>query len=40
MASTYNLTGRPPVVAVSDGTARLVVRREQIDDLLRRGVGL
>ncbi|MFI7130308.1 diaminopimelate decarboxylase [Nonomuraea sp. NPDC050153] len=40
MASTYNLTGRPPVVAVADGAARLVVRREEIDDLLRRDVGL
>ncbi|PZG16845.1 diaminopimelate decarboxylase [Nonomuraea aridisoli] len=40
MASTYNLTGRPPVVAVHDGTARLIVRREEIDDLLRRDVGL
>ncbi|MET7332701.1 diaminopimelate decarboxylase [Nonomuraea sp. NPDC005650] len=40
MASTYNLTGRPPVIAVADGAARLVVRREEIDDLLRRDVGL
>ncbi|GAA3671381.1 diaminopimelate decarboxylase [Nonomuraea antimicrobica] len=40
MASTYNLTGRPPVVAVADGAARVVVRREEIDDLLRRDVGL
>jgi diaminopimelate decarboxylase len=40
MASTYNLTGRPPVVAVAGGAARLVVRREEIEDLLRREVGL
>ncbi|MGW4959635.1 diaminopimelate decarboxylase [Nonomuraea sp. NPDC004186] len=40
MASTYNLTGRPPVIAVADGAARVVVRREEIDDLLRRDVGL
>ncbi|MER6950382.1 diaminopimelate decarboxylase [Nonomuraea sp. NPDC000554] len=40
MASTYNLTGRPPVIAVADGAARMVVRREEIDDLLRRDVGL
>ncbi|MFB9203831.1 diaminopimelate decarboxylase [Nonomuraea spiralis] len=40
MASTYNLTGRPPVIAVADGAARVVVRREDIDDLLRRDVGL
>jgi diaminopimelate decarboxylase len=35
LASTYNHLGRPPVVAVRDGVARLVVRRETIDDLLR-----
>ncbi|WP_433428424.1 diaminopimelate decarboxylase [Nonomuraea sp. CA-141351] len=40
MASTYNLTGRPPVIAVAEGAARMVVRREEIDDLLRRDVGL
>ncbi|MFC6081245.1 diaminopimelate decarboxylase [Sphaerisporangium aureirubrum] len=40
MASTYNLTARPPVVAVSEGTARLVVRREEPADLLVRDVGL
>jgi diaminopimelate decarboxylase len=27
MAAQYNLVGRPPVVAVSDGEARLIVRR-------------
>ncbi|MEV0589917.1 hypothetical protein [Nonomuraea cavernae] len=40
MASSYNLTGRPPVIAVAGGVARVVVRREEIDDLLRRDVGL
>ncbi|WP_214109822.1 diaminopimelate decarboxylase [Acrocarpospora catenulata] len=40
MASTYNATGRAPVVAVADGQARLLVRREEPDDLLRRDVGL
>jgi diaminopimelate decarboxylase len=34
MASTYNKVPRPPVVFVSDGEARLVVRRESLDDLL------
>jgi diaminopimelate decarboxylase len=34
MASNYNHVPRPPVVAVCDGTARVVVRRETIDDLL------
>ncbi|HEY7053780.1 MAG TPA: diaminopimelate decarboxylase [Mycobacterium sp.] len=34
MSSRYNLIGRPAVVAVRDGTARLVLRRETLDDLL------
>lgn len=40
MASNYNYLGRPPVVAVLDGTARLIVRGETEDDLLRRDMGL
>lgn len=40
MASNYNLLGRPPVIAVRDGAARVLVRRETDDDLLRRDVGL
>lgn len=35
MASNYNHVPRPPVVAVRDGTARVIVRRETEDDLLR-----
>jgi diaminopimelate decarboxylase len=35
MASNYNKVPRPPVVFVRDGTARVVVRRETLDDLLR-----
>ena len=35
MGSNYNKVPRPPVVFVSDGEARLVVRRETDDDLLR-----
>ena len=35
MASTYNRVPRPPVVFVADGRARLVVRRETVDDLAR-----
>ncbi len=35
MASNYNRLGRPPVVFVSNGEARVVVRRETIEDLLR-----
>jgi diaminopimelate decarboxylase len=34
MASNYNKVGRPPVVFVRDGRARVVVRRETYDDLL------
>ena len=34
MASNYNHALRPPVVAVADGTTRVVVRRETEDDLL------
>ena len=39
MASNYNMVGRPPVVAVSDGRARQLVRRETIADLLSRELG-
>jgi diaminopimelate decarboxylase len=39
MASNYNHVPRPPVVAVADGAARLIVRRETEDDLLRLDVG-
>jgi diaminopimelate decarboxylase len=35
MASNYNKVPRPPVVFVNDGAARIVVRRETLDDLLR-----
>ncbi|MFF1422866.1 diaminopimelate decarboxylase [Streptomyces sp. NPDC058280] len=40
MASGYNMTGRPPVVAVSGGRSRLLVRRENFEDLRGRDVGL
>jgi diaminopimelate decarboxylase len=40
MASNYNLVGRPPVVAVRDGAARLLVRRETTSDMRQRDVGL
>ena len=39
MASQYNHTPRPPVVAVRDGRARLIVRRETVEDLLALDVG-
>jgi diaminopimelate decarboxylase len=35
MASNYNKVPRPAVVFVADGDARVVVRRETDDDLLR-----
>ncbi len=39
MSSRYNLIGRPAVVAVRDGRARLVLRRETLDDLTSLEVG-
>ncbi|MFI9640907.1 diaminopimelate decarboxylase [Micromonospora sp. NPDC051925] len=39
MASNYNHVPRPPVVAVRDGSARLIVRRETEEDLLALDVG-
>jgi diaminopimelate decarboxylase len=35
MASNYNRLGRPAVVFVAGGEARVVVRRERVEDLLR-----
>ena len=34
MSSRYNMAMRPAVVAVADGAARLILRRETIDDFL------
>ncbi len=34
LSSRYNMIGRPAVVAVRDGRARLILRRETVDDLL------
>lgn len=39
MASNYNKIPRPAVVFVSDGNARVVIRRETYEDLLRLDVG-
>lgn len=39
MASNYNMVGRPPLIAVKDGRARELVRRETIADLLSRDRG-
>ncbi|GAA2733043.1 diaminopimelate decarboxylase [Actinocorallia aurantiaca] len=35
MASNYNYVTKPAVVGVRDGRARVIVRRETVDDLLR-----
>ena len=40
LASSYNYLGRPAVVAVRDGAARVIVRRETEADLLSRDAGL
>lgn len=39
MASNYNGVGRPAAVLVRDGEARLIRRRETVDDLLRTETG-
>ena len=39
ISSNYNHVPRPPVVAVRDGQAWPIVRRETLDDLLRLDVG-
>jgi diaminopimelate decarboxylase len=39
MASNYNHALRPPVVAVRDGVATTIVRRETVDDLLATDLG-
>ena len=40
LASNYNYLGRPAVVAVRDGKARVIVRRETEEDLLSRDAGV
>jgi diaminopimelate decarboxylase len=40
LASNYNYLGRPPVVAVRNGVARVIVRGESEADLLARDAGL
>ncbi len=39
LSSNYNYLGRPAVVAVRDGRSRVLVRRENEHDLLRRDAG-
>ncbi|MEF2978230.1 diaminopimelate decarboxylase [Subtercola sp. YIM 133946] len=40
MSNNYNYLGRPPVVAVERGSARIIVRGETVDDLLARDPGI
>lgn len=40
LANNYNHVPRPPVVAVRDGIARVIVHGETVDDLLARDAGL
>ncbi|MEV7441763.1 diaminopimelate decarboxylase [Streptomyces sp. NPDC091204] len=39
MASGYNMVGRPPVVSVHEGTSRVLLRRETLDDFRNRDIG-
>jgi diaminopimelate decarboxylase len=39
MASNYNKLPRPPVIAVEDAQATVIVRRERLDDILATDVG-
>jgi diaminopimelate decarboxylase len=39
MGTSCSLGGRPPLVAVADGTSRELVRRETVADLLARDLG-
>jgi diaminopimelate decarboxylase len=40
LASNYNYLGRPAVVAVRQGSARVIVRGETEEDLLSRDMGV
>ncbi|MEZ5111458.1 MAG: diaminopimelate decarboxylase [Microbacteriaceae bacterium] len=40
LSSNYNAIPRPPVVAVRDGRARVIVRGERLEDLLARDPGI
>ncbi|GLV87354.1 hypothetical protein Slala03_70430 [Streptomyces lavendulae subsp. lavendulae] len=39
MASGNNLVGRPAVIAVHEGSARMLVRRETLEDFRSRDIG-
>jgi diaminopimelate decarboxylase len=38
MASNYTMLSRPPLIAVRDGAARELVRRETIEEVLARDI--
>ena len=38
MASNYNRIPRPPVIMIKDGEARVAVKRETYEDLVRNDV--
>lgn len=38
MASNYNRIGRPPVVLLSQGTSKVAVKRESLDDLIANDI--
>lgn len=40
LSSNYNHVPRPPIVAVRDGEAQIIVRGENLHDLLARDVGI
>ncbi len=40
LSSNYNMLPRPAVVAIDEGTARVLIRRETIADLLSRDAGI
>ncbi|CAG6399018.1 diaminopimelate decarboxylase [Streptomyces cocklensis] len=40
MAGSYNMVGRPPLIAVANGQARVLIRRESPADLRLRDIGI
>jgi len=38
MAMNYNRNGKPPVVLVKDGKSRLIVKREDLNDIMRNDI--
>jgi diaminopimelate decarboxylase len=40
MSSNYNGSRKPAVLLLEEGQVRLIQRRETIEDLLRRDLGL